>query len=467
MLEIIQDRRVDHGAGIAELKERFGDFLTTSQSVRDAHGTDNMSRLHSAAPDAVLYVHSTTEVVQAVRLCSKHEIPLVPFGAGTSIDGNTAAVRGGISLDLSRMNSILRVSAEDQDCTVEAGVTRQQLNTYLRDTGLFFPIDACKEATLGGMAGTRASGTNAVRYGTMRENVLALTVVLADGQVVKTANRARKSSAGYDLTRLFVGSAGTLGVITEVTVRLYGIPANLAAAVCAFPTLEAAVNTVIAVIQAGVPMAKIEFMDKVQVDCCNRYSNLGLESAPHLFFEFDGTPTANKEYAETVRELARELGGRDFRWAGTTDERNKLWEARHKVGLAALAMRPGSVGWPTDVTVPISSLARCVTETAKDVEKVSFLGPICGHVGDGNFHVSMILDPANPKEFEEAAWVNDRLIERAIAMGGTCTGEHGVGCAKIPWMEKEYGPEAVQVMRLIKHALDHKNIMNPGKIFYD
>jgi D-lactate dehydrogenase (cytochrome) len=454
-----------HAEGLGVLAARFGDAFTTSESVCDRHGRDDMSRLHGAPPQAVVFAESTPDVVDAVNLCARHGVPLVPFGGGTSIDGNTAAVRGGISLDLSRMNAVLRVSQEDQDCTVQAGVTRDQLNTYLRDTGLFFPIDACPWATIGGMIGTRASGTNAVRYGTMRDNVLCLTVVLPDGSVVKTGTRARKSSAGYDLTHLFIGAAGTLGVVTEATIRIYGIPETLASAVCAFPTVGDACNAVIAVVQLGVPMAKIEIMDEAQMACCDEYSGLGLPHVPHIFFEFDGQPAANEEHARMVGEIVQSFGGSGFKWSASPEERARLWEARHKVGLAALGRRPGSVGWPTDVTVPISRLADCIVETQEDLKQVSFFGPICGHVGDGNFHVSMILDPSSPKEFEEAAWLNDRLIERAIRMEGTCTGEHGIGTAKIRWMEDEYGPEAVRLMRLIKGAIDPLHIMNPGKIF--
>jgi D-lactate dehydrogenase (cytochrome) len=361
------------------------------------------------------------------------------------------------------MDRILRVSAADMDCTVEAGVTRKRLNEHLRDTGLFFPIDPGADASLGGMAATRASGTNAVRYGTMRENVLSLEVVLADGRVIRTARRARKSAAGYDLTRLFVGSEGTLGVITEVTLRLYGIPEAVMAAVCPFPSVAEAVETVVATIQAGVPVARIELLDAAQMAAVNRYSKLDYAEAPTLFFEFHGTEQGVKEQVELVEAFAGENGGSGFRWARTQEERNRLWQARHDAYYAALAMRPGSKGWATDVCVPISRLAECIAETKRDLDQASVFAVLVGHVGDGNFHLAFILDPDKPEEIAEAAALNDRMVRRAIAMDGTCTGEHGVGYGKMDFLTAEHG-DALSVMRLVKRALDPDDIMNPGKI---
>ena len=398
-----------------------------------------------------------------VSLCAEYRTPVIAFGTGTSLEGHVAALRGGVCIDLSQMNRILRVNAEDLDVTVEAGVTRKQLNEYLRDTGLFFPIDPGADASLGGMAATRASGTNAVRYGTMRENVLSLTVVLADGRVIRTARRARKSAAGYDLTRLFVGSEGTLGVITEVTVRLYGIPEAISAAVCAFPTIAAAVDTVILTIQSGVPVARIELLDEAQIDAINKYSKLDHRIAPTLFFEFHGTTAGVAEQVDTVKAIAAEHGGDDFRWATNSEERSRLWQARHDAYYAALALRPGSKGWPTDVCVPISRLAECIAETKRDLAQSSIPSALAGHVGDGNFHLIFMIDPQSRKEIAEASRLNDRMVSRALAMEGTCTGEHGIGYGKIDFLSAEHG-EAVSVMRSIKQALDPNDIMNPGKI---
>ena len=364
---------------------------------------------------------------------------------------------------MTQMNRIVRVNAEDLDATVEAGVTRKQLNEHLRDTGLFFPIDPGADASLGGMAATRASGTNAVRYGTMRENVLSLTVVLADGRIIRTARRARKSAAGYDLTRLFVGSEGTLGIITELTVRLYGIPEAISAAVCAFPTLEAAVDSVILTIQSAVPVARIELLDESQMDAINKYSKLDHKVAPTLFFEFHGSPAGVAEQAETVKAIAAEHGGDDFRWATTPEARSKLWQARHDAYYAALALRPGSKGWATDVCVPISRLAECIRETKQDLAQSPLPSALVGHVGDGNFHLVFMIDPNQPEEIAEANRLNDRMVARALAMDGTSTGEHGVGYGKMDFLIAEHG-EAVSVMRMIKKALDPLNIMNPGKI---
>jgi D-lactate dehydrogenase (cytochrome) len=447
---------------IALLRELLGDRLSISAAICAQHGRDES--YHPAhAPDAVAFVRDTEEVAGIVRHCAEYKTPVIAFGTGTSLEGHVAALRGGICIDLSQMNRILRVSADDLDATVEAGVTRKQLNEYLRDTGLFFPIDPGADASLGGMAATRASGTNAVRYGTMRENVLSLTVVLADGRIVKTARRARKSAAGYDLTRLFVGSEGTLGIITELTLRLYGIPEAIAAAVSAFPTLENAVDAVIETIQSGVPVARIELLDEAQIAAINKYSNLLQKVAPTLFFEFHGSPAGVAEQSETVKAIAGEHGGEEFRWSTTPEERSKLWQARHDAYYAALAMRPGSKGWATDVCVPISRLAQCIAETKRDLTQSSVPSALVGHVGDGNFHLVFMIDPDCPEEIAEASRLNDRMVARALEMEGTCTGEHGVGYGKMEFLVAEHG-EAVAVMRAIKQALDPDNILNPGKI---
>ncbi len=447
---------------IAELKALLGERLSTSAAVREHHGRDITYHLPHP-PDAVAFAHSTEEVAEIVRICAAHGTPVIPFGTGTSLEGHIAALRGGICIDVSEMNEILRVNAEDLDVTVQPGVTRKQLNEYLRDTGLFFPIDPGADASIGGMAATRASGTNAVRYGTMRDNVLALTVVLADGRVIRTSRRARKSAAGYDLTRLFIGSEGTLGVITEVTLRLYGIPEAIAAAVCSFDSLQGAVDTVITTIQMGVPIARIELLDEVQMDACNRYSKLDHPVKPTLFLEFHGTEAGVKEQSETVAALAGENGGGEFRWTTQQEERSKLWQARHDAAYSAMALRPGAKGWATDVCVPISRLAECILETRKDLDASDLIAPIVGHVGDGNFHVVFLVDPEQPVELEEAKRLNDRLVQRALAMEGTCTGEHGIGYGKMDFLIAEHG-EAVNVMRAIKKALDPDDIMNPGKI---
>jgi D-lactate dehydrogenase (cytochrome) len=444
------------------LRQRLGDRLSTSAAVCAQHGKDESYHMPHA-PDAVAFATSTEEVAEIVRLCAAHRTPVIAFGAGTSLEGHVAALRGGVCIDVSQMNQILQVNPEDLDVTVEAGVARKQLNEYLRDTGLFFPIDPGADASLGGMAATRASGTNAVRYGTMRENVLSLTVVLADGRVIRTARRARKSAAGYDLTRLFVGSEGTLGIITEVTVRLYGIPEAISAAVCAFPTIAAAVDTVILTIQNGVPVARIELLDEAQIDAINKYSKLDHRVAPTLFFEFHGTVAGVAEQVETVKAVAGEHGGDDFRWATSPEERSKLWQARHDAYYAALALRPGSKGWPTDVCVPISRLADCIGETKRDLAQSSIPSALAGHVGDGNFHLIFMIDPQSPEEIAEASRLNERMVARALAMEGTCTGEHGIGYGKMDFLLAEHG-EAVAVMRSIKQALDPYDIMNPGKI---
>jgi D-lactate dehydrogenase (cytochrome) len=447
---------------IAALRQSFGERVSTAAAVREQHGKDE-SYHAPAAPDAVVFVRSTDEVAAIVTLCAAHKVPVIAFGTGTSLEGHVAALEGGVCIDLSQMNRVLRVSPEDLDCTVEAGVTRKQLNEYLRDTGLFFPIDPGADASLGGMTATRASGTNAVRYGTMRENVLALTVVLADGRVIRTARRARKSAAGYDLTRLFVGSEGTLGVITEISLRLYGIPEAIMAAVCPFPSVAAAVDTVVATIQAGIPIARIELLDAKQMDAVNKYAKLNYAVAPTLFFEFHGTKAGVAEQVGQVKEFATDQGGVEFRWAATPEERSKLWQARHDAYYAALAMRPGSKGWATDVCVPISRLAECIAETKNDLDQSFVTAVLVGHVGDGNFHLAFLLDPDKPEELAEAGRLNDRMVQRAIAMEGTCTGEHGIGYGKMDFLIAEHG-DAVSVMRTLKRALDPDNIMNPGKI---
>jgi D-lactate dehydrogenase (cytochrome) len=447
---------------LTALRQLLSNRLSTSAAVCDQHGKDE-SYHAPHPPDAVAFAQSTEEVAAIVKLCADHRTPVIAFGTGTSLEGHVAALAGGVCIDLSQMNRIVRINAEDLDATVEAGVTRKQLNEYLRDTGLFFPIDPGADASLGGMAATRASGTNAVRYGTMRDNVLSLTVVLADGRIIRTARRARKSAAGYDLTRLFVGSEGTLGVITELTVRLYGIPEAVSAAVCAFPSIEGAVDTVILTIQSGIPVARIELLDESQIAAINRYSKLNNKVAPTLFFEFHGTSRGVTEQAEAVKAIAAEYGGEDFRWATTPEERSRLWQARHDAYYAALALRPGSKGLATDVCVPISRLAECIAETKLDLSQSSIPCALVGHVGDGNFHLVFMIDPDRREEVAEASRLNDRMVARALAMEGTSTGEHGVGYGKMDFLIAEHG-EAIEVMRTIKKALDPEGILNPGKI---
>ena len=459
------DRSRAHGlndALVAQLRTILGDRLSTSLAVREQHGRDES--YHSVhAPDAVAFAHTTAEVAAIVATCRRHMVPVIPFGTGTSLEGHVAALHGGVCIDMSQMNRVLTLNAEDLDVTVEAGVTRKQLNAHIKDSGLFFPIDPGADASIGGMAATRASGTNAVRYGTMRENVLGLTVVLADGRTIRTGGRARKSAAGYDLTRLFVGSEGTLGVITEITLRLYGVPESISAAVASFPSIEDAVATVIQTIQSGVPVARIELLDDVQIDAVNRYSHLDFPVQSALFFEFHGTEAGTAEQAEMVRAIADEHGGSAFRWANRPEERTKLWQARHDAYPAAKALRPGAKGWATDVCVPISRLAECISQTKQDVRESGLLAPIVGHVGDGNFHLAFIIDPDDPVEMAKARQVNDRMVMRALALGGTCTGEHGIGYGKLDFLTAEHG-DAVAVMRQLKLALDPDNIMNPGKV---
>jgi D-lactate dehydrogenase (cytochrome) len=447
---------------IATLRQRFGERVTTSVSVLEQHGRDEGHHA-TIPPDAVVYARSTEDVVAVVKLCGEYKVPLIAYGTGTSLEGHIAALEGGICLDLSQMNQVLRVAPDDLDCTVEAGVTRNQLNNHLRDTGLFFPIDPGADASLGGMAATRASGTNAVRYGTMRENVLSLEVVTADGRVIRTARRARKSSAGYDLTRLFVGSEGTLGIITQVTLRLYGIPEAILAAVCPFPSVTAAVDTVVATIQSGVPIGRVELLDPFAMRAVNRHGKLDYPVAPTLFFEFHGTKGGIEEQVGIVKELAAAQGGTEFQWATSQEERGKLWHARHQAHYALMAMRPGCRAWPTDVCVPISRLAQCIAETEADLKASPLQSGMVGHVGDGNFHVDFLIDPDKPEEMAEARRLNERMVYRALAMDGTCTGEHGIGYGKMDFLTAEHG-EGVALMRTIKMALDPDNILNPGKI---
>ncbi|MEQ8347634.1 MAG: FAD-linked oxidase C-terminal domain-containing protein [Sneathiellaceae bacterium] len=447
---------------IAALQDRLGDRLSLSQAVREQHGRGETWHA-TKAPDAVAFADSGEEVQAIVGICAAHKVPVIAFGTGTSLEGHVAAEQGGICIDLSRMDRILQVNPDDMDVRVQPGVRRKQLNEHLRDTGLFFPIDPGADASLGGMTATRASGTNAVRYGTMRENVLSVEAVLADGRVIRTARRARKSSAGYDLTRLFVGSEGTLGVITEITLKLYGIPEAISAAVCPFASLDGAVATTIETIQSGIPVARIEILDDVQMQDLNAYSNLSLPEKDTLFLEFHGTADGVKEQARLVQEIAAANGGEGFQWTVKPEERSRLWQARHDAAYAAKAAVPGGQLWATDVCVPISRLAECIAETKADLQASFLRAPIVGHVGDGNFHVAFVLRPDHPEEFEEATRINDRLVQRSLAMDGTCTGEHGVGNGKIKYLQAELG-DSVSVMRQIKMALDPDNIMNPGKI---
>lgn len=448
---------------IAELKSLLGARASDAAAVRDHH-SHGESYHPAAAPDVVCFPATTDEVSHVARISQRFQVPIVAFGAGTSLEGHVHALSGGICVDLREMNRIIRVSPEDLDAAVEAGVTRLQLTKALRNTGLTFPIDPGADATLGGMAATRASGTTAVRYGTMRENVLALTVVLADGRVIRTGTRARKSAAGYDLTRLFVGSEGTLGIITEVTLRLHALPEAVAAAVCSFDSIRGAVDTVIATIQMGVPVARIELLDAAHMDAINRYSKTSYPVAPTLLFEFHGDSEQHlADQTRLVQAMATERGGHAFEWAARPEDRERLWHARHTAHYAALALRPGARSWATDVCVPISRLAECVVETMADRPGLAFPVLLVGHAGDGNFHMCYVLDPGKPEELDEARRLNERLVARALAMGGTCTGEHGVGYGKKKYLEAEHG-DALAVMRAIKRALDPDNRMNPGKV---
>lgn len=445
------------------LAARFGDRFSTGAALREQHA-NTLTWIRSQPPDAVVFAEHTPEVAEVVRLCAEAGVPVIPFGTGTSLEGHTNAPFGGVSLDLSRMDRILAVHEADLDCVVEPGVTRKVLNEHLRDLGLFFPIDPGADASLGGMAATRASGTNAVRYGTMRDNVLNLTAVMADGTVLKTGNRARKSASGYDLTRLLIGSEGTLGVITELTLKLHGIPETILSAVCSFATIEGACNAAIAAMQMGIPLARIELADAVQIRACNAYSRLTLAEAPTLFLEFHGTQASAREQVEAFAAIASAEGGGEFAYAERPEDRTKLWQARHDAYWAARGLRPGAEIVTTDVCVPLSMLATCVGETRDDIERTGLLAPIVGHVGDGNFHVMPLFDAARAAERQAVQGFLDRLVERALRMEGTCSGEHGVGQGKIRYLAQEHGT-GVDVMLAIKKALDPLNILNPGKIF--
>ena len=454
-----------HPEALSQLKMLLDDRLSTNASILEQHGKDE-GYIEPVPPDAVVFPESTGEVQEIARICHRHRIPMIPFGVGTSLEGQVIPTRGGISIDCSRMNRILEVNAADLDVRLEPGVTRRQLNDHLRDQGLFFPVDPGADATLGGMASTRASGTNAVRYGTMRNNVLALTVVMADGRLLHTGTRARKSAAGYDLTALFVGAEGTLGIITGLSLRLYGREEAISSAVCAFDSLKGAVDTVIETIQMGIPIARIELLDEVLMGAVNRYSHLGYALKPTLFLEFHGTPMSVKEQAEAVGEICGEHGGANFQWTTHEEDRRVLWRARHDVAYACKLLRPDSRLWATDVCVPISRLTECIVQTRLDIDESKLIAPIVGHVGDGNFHVTMMLDTSDAEEMARAHAFNDRLVDRALAMGGTSTGEHGIGISKRHKLVAEHG-DAVAVMHTIKHALDPMNLMNPGKLFLD
>lgn len=456
-------RRPFPDACLAELRAIVVDRLSIAQAVREHHGHDE-SPYPDVLPDAVVFALSTEEVSRVAQVCNAHRVPLVPYGAGSSLEGHLLPVHGGVTLDLSGMNAIVELHMDDFTATVQAGVTRKQLNEHLRDTGLFFPVDPGADASLGGMAATRASGTNAVRYGTMRENVVSLRVVTADGRIIRTARRAPKSSAGYDLTRIFVGSEGTLGIITEVTVKLYPQPEAVSAAVCNFTTLGDDVDSVIEIMQAAVPVARVEFMDADAVRSVNRYSKLALRETPLLLFEFHGSAAGVQEQAAAVQAIVHEHGGMDFEWAHRAEERSRLWSARHNAYFAGLQLRPGCRASTTDVCVPISALANCVRETALDLADAPFPTTIVGHVGDGNFHVLMLLDPDSTDEWEASERINHALVRRAIAADGTCTGEHGVGLHKMGFLAEEHGEDALDLMRDLKHAFDPHNILNPGKI---
>ena len=446
------------------LRARFGDRCSTAMAVRELHGRDE-SPFDVPPPDAVVYCESNQDVIDAVRLADRFAVPVIPYGVGSSLEGHLLAVQGGLSLDLSRMNRILEINAEDLTVTVQAGVTRTRLNEELRHAGLFFPIDPGADASIGGMTATRASGTNAVRYGTMRENVLALGVVSASGEWVRTGTRARKSSAGYDLTRLFVGSEGTLGVMTEITLKLYPLPEAVSAAVCHFPSVDAAVQTTIAIIQMGVPIARCELLDGRTVAAVNRHDRLSLREQPMLLMEFHGSPAGVAEQARTVQDIAAEHGGESFEWATTPEERTRLWTARHHAYFAALQTRPGCRCVTTDTCVPISRLAEAIGESVAEADAAGLPYFLVGHVGDGNFHIGYLIDPTQPEERVLAETLSAQLVGRSLRLGGTCTGEHGIGLHKMGFLLDEAGPAAVGLMRAVKQALDPKNIMNPGKIF--
>jgi D-lactate dehydrogenase (cytochrome) len=461
---LLPERRTAPAELLLSLAERFGEQYSAAAAVREHHGRDE-SPFAPSPPDAVVFAQSTQDVVDCVKLCAQYRVPVIAYGAGSSLEGHLLAVQGGVSIDVSRMNQVLSIDAEDLTVTVQAGLSRKQLNEALRSSGLFFPIDPGADASLGGMSATRASGTNAVRYGTMKENVLGLTVVTAEGKVVRTARRAKKSSAGYDLTRLFVGSEGTLGIITEVTVRLYPVPESMAAAVVNFPSMDAAVRTVIETIQLGVPVARSEFLCEHTVRAINAYSHTTLREAPTLFFEFHGTEASAQEQAALVQELAKANGGQDFEWASRPEDRTRLWNARHNAYFACLQARPGCRAISTDTCVPISRLADSINGARKILDQASFPTMLLGHVGDGNFHAVLLVDTANAEEMAFAETLNDQIVRLALSMQGTCTGEHGVGLHKMGFLQEEAGEDAIELMRRIKHAFDPHNILNPGKIF--
>ncbi len=456
-------QQYDYSAGLAQLRELLGDRLQTSQSVREQAGSDE-SFHPSLPPHAVVRVRSKEEVQQIVQICADTQTPIVAHGAGTSLEGNVGAMHGGVTLDFTDMNEIVAVNAADFDVVVQPGVTRRQLNEYLRDQGLFFPIDPGANATIGGMAATRASGTNAVRYGTMRDNVINIEAVMADGSLIRTAQRARKSAAGYDLTRLLVGSEGTLGVFTEITLKVYPIPEAMSAAVCTFENLEGAVDSVIGIIQYGIPVARVELLDALTMKSINMYSKSDFAEAPTLFLEFHGSEASVQEQAELAQEITRENGGDDFKWTANTEERNRLWRARHDVAWAGKLLHPKGQIWSTDVCVPISRLADCISQTREDIDRSGLLAPIVGHVGDGNFHLLLLVDHDDSEEVQKAHALHHRMVIRALEMDGTCTGEHGIGYGKIEFLEIEHG-NAVEPMRMIKRSFDPCNILNPGKIF--
>ena len=449
---------------IDALQQRFGPQCSTALVVREQHGRDE-SIFDVPPPSAVIFAESTQDVADAVKLAAQHKVPVIPFGVGSSLEGHLLAIQGGISIDVSRMNQVLSINAEDLTVTVQPGITRKALNEAVKHEGLFFPIDPGADASIGGMAATRASGTNAVRYGTMRENVLGLTVVNAQGEVVRTGTRAKKSSAGYDLTRLFVGSEGTLGVMTEITLRLFPLPEAVSAAICHFPSIDAAVRTTIQIIQMGVPIARCELLDANAIRGVNAYSQLTLREAPMLLMEFHGSPAGVKEQAETVQEIARDLGGEDFQWATTPEERTRLWTARHNAYFAAIQSKPGCRAVSTDTCVPISRLADCLLDSVAEADASGIPYFLVGHVGDGNFHFGYLIDPDQPEEHRVAEALNHTLVARALKLGGTCTGEHGVGLHKMDFLRTEAGDGAIEMMRTIKQALDPDNILNPGKIF--
>jgi len=453
----------DTGYVLKCLADRFGERMSTNPTVRQQHSSQ-LTWLASQPPDAVVFPESTEEVSEIVRICATGRVPVIAFGAGSSFEGHVNAPFGGVSIDLSRMKEILAVNSEDLDCVVQAGVTRNELNAHLRDTGLFFPIDPGADASLGGMAATRASGTNAVRYGTMRENVIAVTAVMPNGEIVRTARRARKSSAGYDLTRLLVGSEGTLGVMTELVLRLSPIPEAIAAAACPFPSVGSACDAVIATIQSAIPVARVELLDEVTVKAVNRYSGLDLVETPLLLLEFHGTPGGVKEQSQRFGAIAKEFGGGPLAWSDKQEDRTMLWKARHDAYWACVQLRPDARPIPTDVCVPISRLAECVEETKAEIQRLSLIAPIVGHVGDGNFHVQPLVDMTNPDEIETVRRFVGNMVERAISMDGTCTGEHGVGQEKMKYLRLEHGDPTLSLMQLIKRAVDPDNIMNPGKM---